>query len=691
MPEQLFPSTPQSILGGGKTKTSPSKDWQKSEEDTRTFNKVMRRYDDAKKQWLYLNRSRFDQYYKNFRDYGEDRLQKLRKIGGQNWMSNLFVPLTASHIRTLHPKVIESRPEMRVLGRTKEDHKKALKVQTILEYIWDKSNIDSELRSLVWNTLVYGTGWGKVVWSVKKRAKYNSNYEDSVESPELLEDSTYYNDPDFQAADTYDVFPDPAATRVDNMRFLCHRYVMTKEEIIKTWSELKNMEFVTSGGDVTDYKSIRREVPRTKFSEKRNGGGAASAGAGTLTAQTAAIASELTEVIEYWEDDRLVVIANGVTIKDVPNPYPTKEIPFVRLAYEELPFEMYGVGVAEQVEQVQYGLNTIRNQRIDNVTMAIHKMFIVNPLALVDENDLVTRPFGLIRTPDPNAVKPIEFGDIKQSAYSEDSLMVETAKFATGIDDFSRGIGGPASLTATAVTAQKESTSDRVKNFVRNIETEVFSKTMRLWISYIKEFYPTKTINRVNEDKNGSDEVEILDVNVRSEKNGEVDFPIIDKDDIEGYFDYRIASNSTVAGTQDLKLKKLNELMDRAIAGGIDPTTGQPIVDMRALWEDLFIAYGFDASTLLVQHDEVPAAGAANIDQGPQLPAGVDPSEAAMRLLGVFGSGPESGANVDAAGSQQARPGGTTPPPQIPEQRADLPINQRKPEGGVELSAAMQT
>lgn len=684
MPERLIPGMPSA------PKTENSTLWRKTEDEQKTFNKVMRRFEDAKQQWVYLNRDRYDQFYKNFRDYGEDRMQSLKKLGGQSWMSNLFVPLTASHVRALQPRVIESRPEMRVLGRSKADHAKAQKVQTVLEYIWDKSNIDSELRKLVWTALVYGTTFGKVIWSQKRRAQYQPDYDKSVEDPKLIEDSLYYDDPDFQAVDAYDLYPDPTATSMENMRFLCQRYVMTKEEIVKTWLNLKNLEFVSAGGDTADYKSIRREVPRTKFADRRKNATASSTGdGGTLSSKNAAIGNELYEVIEYWEDDRLVVIANRVIIKDIPNPYPTKEIPYVRLVYEELPFEMYGVGVVEQIEQVQYGLNTIRNQRIDNVTMAIHKMFIVNPLALVDENDLTTRPFGIIRTPDPNAVKPVEFGDIKQSAYNEDSLMVETAKFATGIDDFSRGIGGPASLTATAVTAQKESTSDRVKNFVRNMETEVFSKTMRLWISYIQAFYPTKKISRINDDKDGMDEVEVLDVEVRSEENGEIAFPVIEKDDVKGFFDFRVASNSTVAGTQDLKLKKVLELMDRAISGGMNPATGEQIIDLRALWGDVLIAYGYDPSTLLVQKEEPQAPG--DISQGPQLPAGVDSSDAAMKLLGLFGSGPESGLNAPEGGSGQSRPGGVTPPPQLPALKAEIPISQQKPEIGTELAGAMKT
>ena len=71
-----------------------------------------------------------------------------------------------------------------------------------------------------------------------------------------------------------------------------------------------------------------------------------------------------------------------------------------------------------------------------------------------------------------------------------------------------------------------------------------------------------------------------------------------------------------------------------------------------------------------------------------QLPAGVDPSEAAMRLLGVNSSGPESGINSPEGGSSQARPGGATPPPSP---APDIAAAQRKPEIGQMLSAAMQT
>ncbi|MDO1767767.1 hypothetical protein Q2354_28065, partial [Escherichia coli] len=38
------------------------------------------------------------------------------------------------------------------------------------------------------------------------------------------------------------------------------------------------------------------------------------------------------EILEYWEQDRLIVIANrSVVLRDTPNPFNHKQIPFVEL------------------------------------------------------------------------------------------------------------------------------------------------------------------------------------------------------------------------------------------------------------------------------------------------------------------------------------------------------------------------
>ena len=553
---------------------------------------VTTRFKESKDYFRAYRKPKLDQCYKNFRGYGGDRLAELKKIGGDDWMSNMFVPMTASHIRTIHPRTVDAKPELKVDGRTTEDMRKAIYAQAILDYVWEKANMESKMRDYVWQALVYGTTVGKVLWRTEMLIKTDKVIdEDSLEVKDVEEKKELYNDPDFEVVDIYNFYPDPYATSIDDARYVCQRYLLTKEQILRTYSGLKNTEYLTknSGGDITDDTTVRKDI-------LVQADGGSSGGSG----QQNTAESTLFEVCEYWERNRFVLMVGDVIMKESKNVLTPGYLPFTVVAYEKLPFEFYGIGICEQLEQPQHTLNVIRNQRVDNVTLSIQKMFIANPYALISKKDLVSRPFGLIRTSDINAVKPIDVPPMNESAYREDALALDAGRMATGIDDWSRGEQGPASTTATAVTTQKESTLERIKLFISQLETDCYQKLMRYWVSMAHDLYESKTLDRITD--NGID-IETISkgidrpVTIRNPKGDIKTF--VSKDDLMGYFDFRALSMSTLAATKELKLKRILDIMDKSMTAGVDPISKEMIPDLRKLWEMLFIALGMEPSQMM--------------------------------------------------------------------------------------------
>ena len=544
---------------------------------------VTTRFKESKDYFRAYRKPKLDQCYKNFRGYGGDRLAELKKIGGDDWMSNMFVPMTASHIRTIHPRTVDAKPELKVDGRTSEDQKKAIYVQAILDYVWEKANMESKMRDFVWQALVYGTTVGKVLCKTEMLIKTDTVInEDDLTIEDVEERKELYNDPDFEVIDIYNFYPDPYATSIDDARYVCQRYLLTKEQILSTYSGLINVEYLgKDGGDITDDTMVRKDI----ITQTKDG----SAGG---SGQQQAAESTLFEVCEYWEKNRFVLMVGDVIVKEGKNPLTPGFLPFTVVTYEKLPFEFYGIGIAEQLEQPQQTLNVIRNQRVDNVTLSIQKMFIANPYALISKKDLVSRPFGLIRTSDINAIKSVDIPPMSESAYREDALALDAGRMATGIDDWSRGEQGPASTTATAVTTQKESTLERIKLFISQLESDCYQKLMRYWVSMAHDLYENKTLERVTD--NGVDiETETIEkgidrpVTIRNPKEDIKTF--VSKDDLMGYFDFRALSMSTLAATKELKLKRILDVMDKAMTAGVDPVSKEMIPNLRKLWEMLWL------------------------------------------------------------------------------------------------------
>ena len=88
------------------------------------------------------------------------------------------------------------------------------------------------------------------------------------------------------------------------------------------------------------------------------------------TEYTAEELEKAVELLEYWEDDRVVTIANrAVIIREAKNPFYHGKKPFVHIINNVVPHEFYGLGEVEPLERLQHELNAKRNQRLDAVNL----------------------------------------------------------------------------------------------------------------------------------------------------------------------------------------------------------------------------------------------------------------------------------------------------------------------------------
>jgi len=247
------------------------------------------------------------------------------------------------------------------------------------------------------------------------------------------------------------------------------------------------------------------------------------------------------------------------------------------------------------LENPQIMMNMIKNQRLDSATLSIHKMWIVNPLANINKEELVTRPFGIIYSVDPNGVREVQFSDIKASAYKEEDLLKADMRYASGVDDFSMGAGGGAS-SATEVRHLRESTLERVRLFVNHLG-DGFSILMRYWMDMSRQFFTKDMIIRIVGD------------------DGEALFPLIQKDDLMGSFDYKASVLPSIAGQQDIKKKQDMDLFQLLI--------NLPFVDPQKLTQKILVDWNW-ALDSIVKGEEAAAEPQLGPDGQPIPQVGPD-------------------------------------------------------------------
>lgn len=265
---------------------------------------------------------------------------------------------------------------------------------------------------------------------------------------------------------------------VDGIR----REILNVREFQRVYGQKKdfqNVEFVQRGGDVST---------RSYFILPRD------------------ISGNDVEILHYYNRalDVYWVAANNVVIRDGPIPWKHKEIPFAVRYYYRVPGFFWGIGIPKVLQMLSEERNSIRNLNMDRQNLQINKMFLHNNMFDLSEDDLVSRPHGLISVdtnglPLDQAIKPIEYGDVPASYFKTEQIMMEDIIRATGID--TRLTDVPEQNTATSANISREQQLKRVTmlGMLDEIDTGTLIRLGRLKWSNIQFFYPLGRMDTIYE------------------------------------------------------------------------------------------------------------------------------------------------------------------------------------------------
>lgn len=610
--------------------------------------------DDAVLYFTQCIRPRLDRSYKLYISDNGDRAKQIKP-----WQANVFVPYINAVVETLMPRILDARPEFTAQGRTEEDQLRTTKVQQLTDYTWEVAKGDSVMEEVTRSALIYGTGFMQTSWKVDKRKlKFLSTKDlakDKLKWKE--EEKTFYDAPFVESVDNYALMYDWHNIEGKKKQYWFKRLLLTWDEIERKYpgGDPKRMKMakLKPGGDLEDYASIRNDVKQT-HDQVVKGADAHRGGGGDIGANRYETYSDtnlqMYEVFEWWQPykDFYSVVVNEVPILKggwMPNPYDFKEAPFTAVQYLKLPGEFEGYGIPMLLENPQLMLNMIKNQRLDAASLNIHKMWIVNPLANVNTSELVTRPFGIIYSNDPGGVREVAFTDVKASAYREEEMLKGDMRYASGVDDFSMGSGGGAS-SATEVRHLRESTLERVRLFVNHLG-DGLSDVMRYWFSMYRQFYTDEMIIRIVGD------------------DGKTTFPLIEKDDLMGEYDFKAAVIPSIAGQQDVKRKQDMDLFQLLI--------NLPFVDPQKLTSKVLFDWNWNIDSI-TKSEEAPQEGEAPLGpdgQPMQGPEGMPP----------MAPGGEAPAQMDLGGGdplsklQGTREGAFMPSSPSPFNELTSPVN----------------
>lgn len=505
---------------------------------------------------------RWKEFYRQYRSYIKEEDKKENR-------ANLFIPYIFSIVETVVPRltgtIFDKRPFVKPLPREPQDIESAEALELLLDYQFDKMSFRETASDWFKQALMYGSAVVKVTWRQETKTVVEKEQVTPKNPAQLLQslqgdeplvkekskEVTEYDQPFVELVDIFDFYPDPYAESIEDARYVVHK-------TNKSMEHLKNMQQqgIYENVDEIEKSNSFKQLDNNSMNDRLSDIGLANQPNNE---------DGMVEILEYWEEDRVITIANReVVLRDSKNPYHHKQIPFVKIDDSSVPKEFWGIGEIEPNEKLQAELNTTRNQRIDNISMSINNMYAAVEGKVQDE-DLENEPGGIIwvqGTSDINKVlQPIPKPKISPSAYQEEEQIKSDMENASGVHDYVKGKEPSGSATATEITSLQRESNHRFQQKIRNMLTGV-KKVGELMVQLDQQFIETPQMLRLTGDRktNFVQPQQFGNNPVMEETNYK--FVQLQPQDIVGQFDIKVSTAALEAlADKQVKRQQLLEAM----------------------------------------------------------------------------------------------------------------------------------
>jgi hypothetical protein len=326
---------------------------------------------------------------------------------------------------------------------------------------------DFTTAKLIFPATIMGLCWRKDEEKVKKRVQFEAlglkfPFAVTKESKEVT-----FDDNELIYVDFFDYWPDPWGGSLDlrQHNYGIHREWLTKEQIERKLEFYKKQQI----GEVfmpteQDWKNIADvDIPDNRFDRVGAIGMPVPDNQSIQSDNKGNYRNRRYALYNHWTRDGLKLIINKTFVPFIgENPYwRHRQIPFMMQSYEQLPGEVYGRSLAFFEYYLQEELNTIVNQRVDNISLIINCMWKKKRGTLVDDSQLVSRPGGIVEVDNMDEIEQLVFHDVTAPGWTHQQDVIGQMEDAVGSPAIVQGIDGGTSQTATEITSQNSNASIR--------------------------------------------------------------------------------------------------------------------------------------------------------------------------------------------------------------------------------------
>jgi len=354
----------------------------------------------------------------------------------------------------------------------------------------EESNANKHLRAAAFECSLFGTGIMKGPFAVDKE------YPRWNEAGEY--DPIIKTVPQVSSVSVWNFYPDPDAQNMDEAEYAIERHKMSRSELRKLINRpfFRKNEIETALSFGPSY--IKEWWEQTMEDSANNS------------------SPERYEVLEFWGSvDREVLerysvdipkelkdknqisvniwVCNGRVLRLVMNPFTPTIIPFYAVPYEINPYSLWGVGIAENMDDTQTLMNGFMRMAVDNAALSGNLLIELDETNLVPGQDLEVYPGKVFRRQGGAPGQAI-FGTKFPNVSNENMQMFDKARVladeSTGFPSFAHGQTGISGVgrTASGISMLMSAANGSIRTVVKNIDDYLLAPLGRALFSFNMQF-----------------------------------------------------------------------------------------------------------------------------------------------------------------------------------------------------------
>lgn len=353
-----------------------------------------------------------------------------------------------------------------------------------------ETSASKHLRSVAFEMALFGTGIMQGPFAYDKEySRWNSEGE---------YEPVFATIPKTENVSIWDFYPDPDARNMDEALYVIRRHRMSKSQLRalkkRPFFRDESIDLAIEYGVSYQYEdwedklqdyTRRADVDRYEVLEYW----------GVIDKEAAELAD--LEIPEKFSDlDEVQVniwICKGQILRLVLNPFTPARIPFFVVPYELNPYSMFGVGVAENMDDQQTLMNGFMRLAVDNAALSSNIILEVDENNVSPNQNFKIRP-GMVIKRMSGAPGQSVFGTKIPNVTQECFLMFDKARQladeSTGIPSYSHGMSGVMGVgrTASGISMLMGAAAGNIKSVVKNIDDYLLSPLGKAMFNFNMQF-----------------------------------------------------------------------------------------------------------------------------------------------------------------------------------------------------------